>query len=100
MIENEFSELTRHELLELVLTQAREQKQLEERMAKMTDQMHELRRDREYLEQILNMKDRQIIEMEGYLDESDEQIETLKECLDEKNRQIEKLKACLDEKNM
>lgn len=90
MTEKEFSKLTRQELLELLLLQGQKQRQLEEQIAEMTEQIY-------ILEQCFNTKDRLIVELEGYLDENDEQIAALKKILSEKNSQIERMNACLEQ---
>ncbi len=92
MTEKELSELTRQELLELLLVQGQKQKQLEEQITEMTEQIY-------ILEQCFNVKDRLIVELEGYLDENDEQIAALKKSLSEKDNQIERLSASLAEKD-
>ena len=92
MTEKEFSELTRQELLELLLVQDQKQKQLEEQITEMTERIY-------ILEQCFNFKDRLIVELEGYLDENDEQIAALKKSLSEKDIQIERLSASLAEKD-
>ncbi|MBD5484878.1 MAG: hypothetical protein HDR18_05050 [Lachnospiraceae bacterium] len=90
MMEKELSELTRQELLELLLLQGQKQRQLEEQIAEMTEQIY-------ILEQCFNTKDRLIVELEGYLDENDEQIAALKKNLSEKDSQIERMNACLEQ---
>ncbi len=92
MTEKELSELTRQELLDLLLVQGQKQKQLEEQIAEMTEQIY-------ILEQCYNAKDMLIVELEGYLDENDEQIAALKNSLSEKDSQIERLSASLAEKD-
>ena len=89
-MEKEFSKLTRQELLERLLLQGQKQRQLEEQIAEMTEQIY-------ILEQCFNVKDRLIVELEGYLDENDEQIAALKKSLSEKDNQIERLSASLEQ---
>ncbi|MDE7258721.1 MAG: hypothetical protein K2N77_05730 [Lachnospiraceae bacterium] len=92
MTEKELSELTRQELLEILLVQGQKQRQLEEQITEMTEQIY-------ILEQCFNAKDRLIVELEGYLDENDEQIAALKKSLSEKDSQIERLSTGLAEKD-
>lgn len=82
MTEKEFSKLRRRELLELLLMQTREQKQIEEQVAEKTKRVHEL-------EQMLNTKDSLIEELQARLAEgkSDGLTEDLP---DGKNEQNEK----------
>lgn len=92
MTEIELSELTRQELLELLLVQDQKQKQLEKQITEMTERIY-------ILEQCFNFKDKLIVELEGYLDENDEQIAALKKSISEKDSQIERLSAGIAEKN-
>lgn len=92
MTEKELSDLTRQELLDLLLVQGQKQKQLEEQITEMTERIY-------ILERCFNFKDRLIVELEGYLDENDEQIAALKKSLSEKDIQIERMSAGLAEKD-
>ena len=89
MTKKEFSKLTRHELLELLLMQIREQEQMEERMAEMTEHIHKL-------EESLEARDGQIHKLEERLEARDGQIHKLEESLDARDGRIHKLEQSLE----
>ena len=92
MTEKEFSKLTRHELLELLLMQTREQEQTEERKAEMAQQIHKL-------EESLETRDVQIHKLEQNLDARDERIHKLEQSLEARDGQIEEWKEQLYSKD-
>ena len=103
MTEKEFSKLTRHELLELLLMQTREQEQTEERKAEMAQQIHKLEESLEArdvqihkLEQNLDARDERIHKLEQSLEASDGQIEEWKEQLYSKDNKIRELEDTLE----
>ena len=103
MTEKEFSKLTRHELLELLLMQTREQEQTEERKAEMVQQIQKLEESLEArdvqihkLEQNLDARDERIHKLEQSLEASDGQIEEWKEQLYSKDNKIRELEDTLE----
>ena len=82
MTEKEFSKLKRHELLQLLLAQGRETKQLEEQLADINGRFQELEEGYERLKGRLNEKDAQIEHLIERLDNKDRQIRGLKETLE------------------
>lgn len=97
MTEKEFSKLRRRELLELLLMQTREQKQLEDQMVEKTKRIHELEQSFDRLAQTLDTKDYLIADMKEYQDELEGRIAELKRRLAEKDSLIEELQAKLTE---
>ena len=92
MTEKEFSKLTRHELLELLLMQTREQEQTEERKAEMAQQIHKL-------EESLEARDVQIHKLEQNLEARDEKIHKLEQSLEARDGQTEEWKEQLYSKD-
>lgn len=98
MTEKEFSKLRRRELLELLLMQTREQKQLEEQIDEKTKQIHDLQQSFSRLEDTMETNNALIADMREYQDEQEEVISRLKKRLDDKDVQIEELQIKLAER--
>lgn len=85
MTEKELHKLHRQDLLQLLVEQSREARQLGTQLAETEDNLNQMQSGNDRLK--------------TKLDEKDEQIDRLKERLDEKDAQINKLKSRLDEKD-
>ena len=85
MTEKELHKLHRQDLLQLLVEQSREARQLGSQLAETEDNLNQMQSGNDRLK--------------TKLDEKDEQIGRLKERLDEKDAQINKLKSRLDEKD-
>lgn len=85
MTEKELHKLHRQDLLQLLVEQSREARQLGSQLAETEDNLNQMQSGNDRLK--------------TKLDEKDEQIDRLKERLDEKDAQINKLKSRLDEKD-
>ncbi len=85
MTEKEFRKLNRREVLQLLLTQVQEEKELRLQLDKTEKKLQELEDGYERLKARLNSKDAKIHKLAGRLDKKDLQIKTLKSDL-EKHR--------------
>ena len=83
MTEKEFRKLSRREVLQLLLTQVKEEKELRLHLEKTETKLRELEEGYERLRARLNSKDAQIHKLAGSLDKKDLQIKTLKRDLEE-----------------
>ena len=78
MTEKEFRKLNRREVLQLLLTQVQEEKEIRLLLFETETRLKELEDGYERLKARLNSKDAQIHKLKGRLDKKDEQIHNLK----------------------
>lgn len=78
MTEKEFRKLNRREVLQLLLTQVQEERELRLRLEETETRLQELEKVYERLKSRLNSKDAKIHKLAGRLDKKDIQIKALK----------------------
>ena len=99
MTENDLHRMRRRDLLELLLEQAKENADMQEKVQRAETTRAEVELNNEKLKLKLDEKDMQLENLKEKLNDKDAQIENFKEKLTDKDEQIEHLKSRLDEKD-
>ena len=99
MTGKELHKLRRQDLLQLLVTQSKENLALREELEKTNTDLTQSMDTTERLKGKLNDKDALIEKLKGRLDEKDLQVKTFKERLKEKDIRIDRLKGRLDQKD-